>query len=100
MADLTLGPTYPDEGTLSLTTTWKSIEVRGEAGFVVVTNPPANMVYSQTPGGSGTIQHPVSTTSGPVSIWSRPVRSGGVMRNVVYVKLTSGSASGIFFEAR
>lgn len=99
MADLTLGPTFPAEGTLSLTTDWKEIEVSGDAGFVLATPPiAANMVYGHTPGG-GAIEHEVPTSSGAVSIWSRPVAFAD-SRKKVYVKLTTGGPTSQNFEAR
>ena len=39
MADLTLGPNYPADGSLSLTTDWKEIELTGEPGFLMATLP-------------------------------------------------------------
>jgi hypothetical protein len=99
MADLTLGPNFPAEGTLDLTTTWKSIELVGEPSHLFATDPVANMVYGVDPDASARLENPISTSLGPQSLWTRPYNMQGARRKV-WVKLTSSSSSGVKFQAR
>ena len=99
MADLTLGPAFPAEGTLDLTTSWKEIELVGEPSHLFATDPVANMVYGVDPDVSARLEHPVSTSLGAQSLWTRPYTLA-TGRKRVWVKLTSGTSNGVKFQAR